>query len=735
MSSSSSASQSSESDSEADTTEFFTRPPDISSSKRNSTPSRPKQHRVSRDDGSSSDVLVLSAGDEGEDDELDDLSRKDEPRKRRSDHRRESRTTKPTIAAATRRKKKPSTTSIRLSSSSSGSESDLEDPSRLHGMSMISSTQLERNGDALRNLARERGGWQGSTPPGRSEARKRQQEEVLARQNEAHTPDAESEGGNSRKSRRTSNSTAATSLASEPALPNSKPRSKAVPRSKASTSAAAGPSKRKPTNRSPSPERQPSPPVSFWGADSRTVSGAGSRGGKTATKAKIGEKSAKLRTLSEQRSKILDLGDDEGADEDDIIGSSSSGSDQTRGKYETVAQKAKRERLEGIAKLKASRNRNGTTAGAGSAQFAPFRPVTNTSSASRDKGKGRAASVQTTECPVCNATVPTDEFDSHLSECAPQVDDGVDDLGFTQAPAPAPASLRIGTGFRPGLNPIPSTSPQHAAAKSGRHQGNDLANELFPSQEAIGDDLMDEDDIPIPIPARLKNAKGKGKAVSAMLVQDSDDEHEYRRIDRLQLDAGAGGHDEHGDNDDEDLEGYYDDDDDDEDWGLYDDGHDGPPPATLHKTVIHIDDDDDDDDLIIEETAARAGRGGISGEGIQTGRGSGGRGAIGAGAAPGTTGKVNSKRVPGPPQDGSPPPKGSLYLSTMSRVWREGYESMYARASGHKNVDAAEAAERDFDPMRPQKMTTATAGGGRGGRGGRRGRGGFRSRGRGRKRN
>lgn len=133
-------------------------------------------------------------------------------------------------------------------------------------------------------------------------------------------------------------------------------------------------------------------------------------------------------------------------------------------------------------------------------------------------------------------------------------------------------------------------------------------------QDGYGQDEEeeDEDDLPIGLPSR----RSKGKEA---LVRDSDEEDE---------------------------EGYFNSEDDDL---MFD--SDSPNPndnvQSLHKTVITIDDDDEEDDLIIEDqnfpprTQALVGR-------------------------------VNSARVPGPPTNGSPPPRRSLYLSTMSRAWREG---------------------------------------------------------------
>ena len=138
----------------------------------------------------------------------------------------------------------------------------------------------------------------------------------------------------------------------------------------------------------------------------------------------------------------------------------------------------------------------------------------------------------------------------------------------------------------------------------------------------------DEDDLPIGLPS--KRSKGKGKEV---LVRDSDEE--------------GGGFDE-----DDDEEGYFDSQDDDlmfsDSPQPNDDSHNNP--KSLHKTVITIDDDDEEDDLIIEENNQQN-------------------------FPPRTQalpGRVNSARAPGPPTNGSPPPRGSLYLSAMSRAWREG---------------------------------------------------------------
>jgi hypothetical protein len=113
----------------------------------------------------------------------------------------------------------------------------------------------------------------------------------------------------------------------------------------------------------------------------------------------VGEKSAKLRTLSEQR-RVLDLGDQDDGQDDEIRGSSDSETDGdgagNGGRYETVANREKRKRLEGLAKLKA--RRSGETSTGSNNRPSPFRPVTNTES----NGK---RSTSTVSCPVCAESV------------------------------------------------------------------------------------------------------------------------------------------------------------------------------------------------------------------------------------------------------------------------------------------------------------------------------------------
>lgn len=137
-------------------------------------------------------------------------------------------------------------------------------------------------------------------------------------------------------------------------------------------------------------------------------------------------------------------------------------------------------------------------------------------------------------------------------------------------------------------------------------------------------------------------------------------------------------------------DGYVDED---EDWGALDEiernAQEGAT-ALLHKTVINIDDDEeeeDEDDLIIEENDSRGGRANTMMPSMTQSN----RAAQGGG--PGFVGRVNSKREPGPPRDGSPPPKASLFLSTMSKAWKEGCEFLSLSVSVKKKKKRAHSKE------------------------------------------
>jgi hypothetical protein len=309
--------------------------------------------------------------------------------------------------ASTKKKgKKTSASEVLLTSSDSSSDDDGHGPS---------STQLEEGGDALRQLARERAGWQGSTPERRTKQRaeqsakqrREQEEEDLRRQ-------MESDEDSSRSRRRTSASTAQTSFtdrsssaAKKKAPPAKKP---AAPKTKSSTTTKTR--KRKssphPVERSPSPVEQPPAPEDFWGVDSHTLGQE-----RLAKKKAHGEASKKLKTLSEQRTALV-LPDDEG---DDEIAGSSSGSEGP-GKYETVAAKAKRQKEEALgvfpvpsfslfcfltfshfaARLKSKR---------GQAKL-PLQPAPNGNTplgSPRTKNKGKGRAVESSTCLVCGQQV------------------------------------------------------------------------------------------------------------------------------------------------------------------------------------------------------------------------------------------------------------------------------------------------------------------------------------------
>ena len=89
--------------------------------------------------------------------------------------------------------------------------------------------------------------------------------------------------------------------------------------------------------------------------------------------------------------------------------------------------------------------------------------------------------------------------------------------------------------------------------------------------------------------------------------------------------------------------------------------------AALHKTMTEVvdlvdDEDEDEDDVIVA---------GPSSTQLQRRA----KAARRTGAVAGGEGAVNSARRPGPPEDGSSPPRGSIYISTLSRAYKEGCTS------------------------------------------------------------
>ncbi|BGP40366.1 hypothetical protein JCM10449v2_004328 [Rhodotorula kratochvilovae] len=535
-----------------------------------------------------------------------------------------------------------------------------------------SATQLEEHGETLRQLARAQG-WDGRTPPRVAKQREERQrcEELEAstrrRANESDAEDSDAHSdmsGAARRSRRRTSASTEQTTVSDRSSSASKARKatataaapkKAPARRKSTTAGEKAPARKKrrsSPSRSESPQLeplggaqpQPAPPESFWGVEAQPLKRKGPA-------REAGAASKELRAISE-RGTTLVIG---GEDEDEIAQASSSSVEAGPSKYETVAARAKREKAEGLAKLKANRSKTKQTT-------LPLQPAPNGSTprANSVKGKGKAVE-ETGKCPICSAEISLAELETHTNACIDALNalDSSDTQRQLEAAAPprAAASARTRTSaFRPaGAAPPaaaaaggPTPRPRAAAKPPQPAAGADLAAELFPSQSPRAQRP--------PAPAPASKGKGKGKAT---LVPDSDD---------------LPGHAAHEDEDEEedDLDGFLDDD----DLAAWDEAD-----AAMHKTLTHTDvldlvDENDDDDVIVAGPSRPRAR-------------------ATAGAA--TGGAVNTERVPGPPQDGSSPPRGSIYISTLSRAYKEGYERMYARAPPKRSRTARSAAADDGD--------------------------------------
>ncbi|BGP16497.1 hypothetical protein JCM10213v2_004499 [Rhodosporidiobolus nylandii] len=558
-----------------------------------------------------------------------------------------------------------------------------------------SSTQLEEGGDVLRTMARN-AGWQGSTPERRTKQREEKAAEERRRQRELDkqqralyaSSDSEQDEDSPRSRRRTSTSTAQTSLSSSSATkakqaPAAK-KAAAKPKKASSSTSARRKRAATPEERSPSPQLQPPPPQSFWGVADQPPPAQ-------PKKRTHGEASKKLKTLSERQGMLV-LPDED--DPDEIAGSSSDGEAGPR-KYESVAAKHKRERAEAHARLQAKRNGSKLPL-----QNAPNGVTPVPSPKSKDKGARPA----TTVCNVCSARVARSDLQTHEATCM----GGVLDLSDSQldfdspaagpapprpipsrpAAAPRPGASTSASAFRPAgtrAAPAASTSssrqlpprPAAAAAPPAR-QGDPLVAELFPSSSPP----IARRSAPKPPPPD----KGKGKS-RATLVDDTDDESGSAPAAGPSRAAPALDGRLHGARaapsaaqDIDDLEGFFDEDGLDEDGELWED----PAGfAALEKNVVVI--DDDDDEPVVMSGASR-----------------GAAAAGGKGKMRGIEGAVNKERRPGPPANGSSPPRDSIYVSTMSTAFRTGYEKMYTKArrrgGGGGEDDGLDGADADaFD--------------------------------------
>ncbi|GAA6001487.1 hypothetical protein JCM10207_006691 [Rhodosporidiobolus poonsookiae] len=715
-----------------DTDAFFTRDRTRITTASTFSAPRPSKRRKSSHDPDDSSSSASS----------DDLQHLTSARKTKSASKRKATAPQPlSRASATKGKGRGRVKEIALDDSSD------EDDAESHAGP--SSTQLEEGNDVLRQLARDNGAHV-STPPRRAkQAAAKAVASSSRRTGLPAMPDDsdDSDGTTSRSRRRTSASTAQTSL-TDRSSSASKGKKRAAAGSTAKPKKAPAPRKKRRSaagdDGSVSPQleqldedalEQPPPPVeSFWGVDPKAAA-------PKPAKPKIGERSALLkqrseeRTLEQQRAMLV-LPSEEG-EVDEIAVDSSEGEQE---KYELTAAKAKRQRSEGIAKLKATRAQGRL----------PLQPAPNNASPfgspkPKDKGKGKAVE-PLEECMVCKERFPPSALQAHVNSCLDGAADAEDDLfdldlnldhdrrtptleaTDPKPPPPPVASTSRATAFRPAASkPTPARQPAPAsAARSARRPSpapqaaDDLAAALFPSSPPVARKAP-------PAPRPSEKDKGKGKARAPTLVEDSDEEPDEPPPRRRNPSPPP----------EDDFDGLLDTDFD------FDPGADDAPPgrggeeeedndldATLHKTVVIVDsDDDDDDEPVIVAGPSRGGGGGAAGGGTGTKR----KAARGAGAAPGFSGAVNAERNPGPPQDGSSPPRGSLYLSTMSRAFKEGYTQMYSRSTtgggansrGRKTPvvpiagnydpdDDAAAFEAEF------AVPKTTAGrSGRGGRGGR----------------
>ncbi|GAA6051052.1 hypothetical protein JCM3770_005474 [Rhodotorula araucariae] len=586
-------------------------------------------------------------------------------------------------------------TAVTLSSSSrsdSDSGSGVDHPSgrrrrrrrREDGLADLpSATQLEEGGAVLRQLARAQG-WNGSSPPRRAKQREeqvRREEDLaasrhLARHSDGDDGDAQSDASNAatRERRRKSASTEQTTV-SDRSSSASKAKTAvaaaaaaaAVTRRKSATAGGAAPARKKrhsPPSRSESPQLEPlggapALPESFWGVEAQPAK----RHGTAANRREVGAASKALRAMSEQRATLV-LGDD---DDDEIAPASSSSPEAGPSKYETVAARKKRQQEESLAQLKAKR------AKAKQATL-PLHPAPHRSTPRASSSKSKAEAVEGLErCLVCTAQVTAAELQSHTNACfnagnpLEWSDTQQEQQAATPPPPPPPPPVAApvrsrGSAFRPAGAALSaaaatggSAARSRAAAKAAPAAAgaDDLAATLFPSQSPRAQRPQ--------ALASMSKGRGKGKG-KATLVPDCDE-------------PGRGRAPQDGAEDD--LAGYIDD----GELAAWDE-----VDATLHKkmtvtgVVDLVDEDDDDDDVIVAgPSRPRAAVAGVA-------------------AAARKGGAVNTARVPGPPPDGSSPPRGSIYISTMSRAFKEGYERMYARVP----------------PKRPRSTTARGSGGGEG---------------------
>ena len=245
-----------------------------------------------------------------------------------------------------------------------------------------------------------------------------------------------------------------------------------------------------------------------------------------------------------------------------------------------------------------------------------------------------SSSISLEVLPVCGTDTldhcqfAVDELEAHTNECLDCF--GMDE-DFEPTAAPAPVAGPSKSAFRPAgaaaaPAPAPPRPPPAAVARSGAGARTDnLAAALFPSSPA------------------QKHTTGAAAASMTSKKRyspaDDDAEDEVFAISPAKKSKGKGSARR--------PDGY-----------LTSDGYDDALPAldaSLNGTIIDLCADEDD-----EMTGSRRGRGGAIFAAGANRRGDGRDGAI------------NSKFAPGPPADGSSPPRGSLYISTMSAAYIDG---------------------------------------------------------------
>lgn len=305
---------------------------------------------------------------------------------------------------------------------------------------------------------------------------------------------------------------------------------------------------------------------------------------------------------------------------------------------------------------------------------------------------------------LSSSQVPAGELEEHTQQCiaaleSQQTQEERDIVPppkpQPKPPPPPPPAPALPKKAPPPRSPSPPKRPITNRASS--HDGyieSSQALIIEPEQEkSLAEELFP----PSPSPKRTSAAaKGKGRAV----VQEEPEPEE---------DYDMNGGDENWPYEEEEDDDYggegaeaeeFDYDEDGEGGEIWEDPADF---AKLHGTTREVIEIGSDDDETVQVAAkARMGGGGA----------------------------VNTSRAKGPPKDGSPPPTGSLYISTMPHAMRLGCKSSplpscaceaeltlpsaIADAQMYRERSPKKGAPDRNDPLAPQKMTAAPKAGFRG---------------------